>query len=304
MAGIDRESFAVAEHAVGVGLSGLRATGWESSLSVSTGGVIAYRTSSAGATRQFVWFDRSGKPLAQVGDAVRTNLWMPSLSRDGERVALYRAVNGNVDIWWLEAKRGGFSRFTTDPADDVMPVWSPNGDRIAFSSNRKGVHDVYQKSTANGGSEELLLSTAEPKQVTDWSADGRFLLINSQNRERSGDIWALPLEAHAKAFPVVQTMFDELRGQFSPDVHWIAFQSNESGRAEIYVQPFPGSQIPIRQRWQSSTLATRWKGVVLRRAGWPTHGSALSRRPEHPDSPSGRPGRDVPSAARLRGAAG
>ena len=66
------------------------------------------------------------------------------------------------------------------------------------------------------------------------------MLFNSQNRERSGDIWALPLEAHAKPFPVVQTSFDEQRGQFSPDVHWIAFQSNESGRPEIYVQPFPG----------------------------------------------------------------
>jgi hypothetical protein len=231
--------FAVAGHAVSVTTSG--GSGWTaSSPSVSTGGVIAYRTSSAAAARQFIWFDRSGKPLGQVGDAVTTALSMPSLSRDGERVALYRAVDGNADIWLLDAKRGGYSRFTTDPADDVMPVWSPNGDRIAFSSNRKGVHDLYQKSIANGGSEELLWSTAEHKQVTDWSADGRFLLVNSQNRERSGDIWALSLEAHAKPFPVVQTMSDELRGQFSPDVHWIAFQSNDSGRAEIYVQRFPG----------------------------------------------------------------
>jgi hypothetical protein len=253
--------FAVADHAVSVMSAGLFFP--TSGPSVSTGGVIAYRTSSAGPTRQFVWFDRSGNALGQVGDAVRTALSMPSLSRDGERVALYRAVNGNVDIWWLDAKRGVFSRFTTDPADDVMPVWSPNGDRIAFSSNRKGVHDVYEKSMAKGGREELLLSTAEPKQVTDWSADGRFLLVNSQSRERSGDIWALPLEAHAKPFPVVQTMFDELRGQFSPDVHWIAFQSNESGRAEIYVQPFPGQPPSGRS---SSTVAFKYVGDLMERS--------------------------------------
>ncbi len=224
------EPFTVAEHA-GVSSGGP---------SVSSRGSIAYRTSSTGAGRQFVWFDRSGKGLGQAGDLVRTSLSSPSLSLDGLRVALYRGVNGNVDIWLLETKRGGFSRLTTDPADDVMPVWSPSGDRIVFSSNRQGVPDLYQKSLVKGGSEELLLSTAEPKYPTDWSADGRLVLFNSQDSKRSGDILALPLDGDGKPFPIVQTSADEQRGQFSPDVRWIAFQSNESGRAEIYVQPFPG----------------------------------------------------------------
>ena len=230
--------FPLAEHA---------ASGPGALPSVSDAGSIAFRTSSAGEKRQFVWFDRSGKELGHVGDSVSTVLQSPSLSLDGLRAALYRTVDGNVDIWLLETKRGVFSRFTSDAADDVMPVWSPHGDRIVFSSNRKGTHDLYQKSVIGGGQEELVLSTAETKFASDWSANGYFLLFTSQNPKRNGDIWALRLDGKGKPFPVVQTAADEQRGQFSPDGNWIAYQSNESGRPEIYVQPFPGpgSKWPI-----------------------------------------------------------
>ena len=167
-------------------------------------------------------------------------------------------MNGNTDIWLLETRRGVFSRFTSDVADDVSPVWSPDGDRIVFSSNRKGVHDLYQKSATAGGSEELLLSTAQTKIATDWSPDGRFVLFNSQDPKRGSDIWALPLDGSGKPFPVVQTNFDEQDAQFSPDGKWIAYQSDESGRVEIYVQPFPGPG----NKWPISTNGgsqVRWR---------------------------------------------
>jgi Tol biopolymer transport system component len=118
--------------------------------------------------RQFVWFDRSGKEISRVGDSVSTGLSEPSLSRDGQRVVLYRSVNGNTDIWILDTRRGALSRFTSDAADDVMPVWSPDGGRIVFSSNRTGIHDLYWKSVTGDRSEELLLSTAQAKLATDW----------------------------------------------------------------------------------------------------------------------------------------
>jgi eukaryotic-like serine/threonine-protein kinase len=228
-------------------------------VSVSGTGSIAYRASSPGARRQFVWFDRSGKEISRVGDSVSTTLSAPSLSRDDQRVALYRGVNaGNPDIWVLEAKRGVFTRFTSDAADDVGPVWSPDGDRIVFSSNRKGVQDLYQKSVTAGVSEELLLATAQAKLATDWSGDGRFVLFTSHEPKSGFDIWALPLDGNRKPFPVVQTGFDEQGGQFSPDGHWIAYQSDESGRAEIYVQRFPDRG----NKWQISTNGgsqVRWR---------------------------------------------
>jgi Tol biopolymer transport system component/DNA-binding winged helix-turn-helix (wHTH) protein len=229
-------------------------------VSVSSTGSIIYRASAAVARRQFVWFDRSGKEIGNVGDSVSasTGLFNPSLSLDGQRVALYQLVNGNADVWLLETRRGVFSRFTSDVADDVMPVWSPGGDRIVFSSNRRGIADLYQKSVTAGGSEELLLSTAQTKIATDWSPDGRFVLFNSEDPKRSSDIWALPLDGNGKPFPAVQTGFEEQNGQFSPDGNWIAYQSDESGRVEIYVQPFPdpGNKWPISTNGGSQV---RWR---------------------------------------------
>jgi len=221
--------FAVAEH-VAAGQTGL---------SVSRAGTIVFRA-AATARRQFIWFDRSGQELARVGDPVSTSLASPSLSPDGQRVALYRNTNGNTDVWILETKRGVLSRLTSDAADDVAPIWSPDGGRVVFSSNRRGVHDLYQKAIADDGSEELLLATAQVKLATDWSSDGRFLLFNSRDPKAGVDIWALPVDGKGKPFPIVQTTFDEQNAQFSPDGRWIAYQSNESGRADVYVQPFPG----------------------------------------------------------------
>ncbi len=93
------------------------------------------------------------------------------------------------------------NRFTSDPADDVFPVWSPDGGRIVFSSNRSGVHNLYQKSLTGDRDEELLLSTPQAKVATDWSFDGRFLLFNNRDAKSGVDILALTLEAKPKVFP-------------------------------------------------------------------------------------------------------
>jgi Periplasmic component of the Tol biopolymer transport system len=110
-----------------------------------------------------------------------------------------------------------------------------------FNSIRAGGNDLYQKPVDGSAPETLLLETSEIKQPMDWSPDGRFLLYRS--RDRSGpdtDLWALPLAPGGKPFPVVKTKFNETGRQFSPDSQWIAYQSDESGRFEIYVQPFSG----------------------------------------------------------------
>ncbi len=212
-------------------------------VSVSRAGAVVFRGRSAGAERQFIWFDRSGREIEKVGDPGR--IGQPSLSPDGQRIAFYRGGEANPDIWILDSRRGALSRFTSDPADDVFPVWSPDGNRLVFSSNRKGTHDLYVKSLS-GGSEEPLLAAGDSITATDWSKDGRFVLFISRNPKRSVDLWALAVDGR-KSFPVAQSTFDEEFGQFSPDGHWIVYQSNESGRAEIYVQSFPeaGNKSPV-----------------------------------------------------------
>lgn len=209
-------------------------------VSTSAAGPIAYRTGSAGGgERQLTWFDRSGRQLANVGAPVLSTQLFPSLSPDGRRVALLRLATGNVDVWLLDVERGAPTRFTFDSADDVMPLWSRDGSRIVFSSNRTGVHDLYQKSASDAGGEEaVLLQTAQRKQATDWSPDGRFLLYSSIDPIRHLDIWALPLDGDRTPVPVVQTNFEEHGGQFSPDGKWIAYVSIKSGRYEVYIRPF------------------------------------------------------------------
>ena len=209
-------------------------------LSTSAAGPIVYRSASTGGHSQFVWFDRSGQKLGVVGDADTAGSAIWSLSPDGRRVAMQRLVNGKADIWLFDTTRGALTRFTSDAWQHAWPVWSPDGKRIVYVSNAKGTYDLYSKSSSGAGSEDLLLGTPDAKYAMDWSADGRFLLYRTSTSRTGNDVWALPLNGDKRPFPVVQTDFDEGDGQFSPDGKWIAYQSNETGRFEIYVQPFPG----------------------------------------------------------------
>jgi serine/threonine protein kinase/dipeptidyl aminopeptidase/acylaminoacyl peptidase len=216
-------------------------------LSTSASGPLVYRAGPASARRQFVWFDRTGKEIGTVGEPDSAGPSNLSTSPDGHRMALNRTVNGNQDIWLLELGRGVLSRFTFDTPFDAAPVWSPDGSRIVFTSDRKGVYDLYQKPVTGAGSENLLLATSQNKAPVDWSPDGRFILYRSPGPATGFDLWAVPVDGEPKPFPVVQTDFEERDGQFSPDGKWIAYQTNESGRVEIVVQPFrgPGSKLQV-----------------------------------------------------------
>jgi Tol biopolymer transport system component len=230
-----------------------------SALSAGAAGTIAFRAGSARAERQLVWFDRSGKEIETVGGPDRTTLRSPSRSPDGRYLAVLRRVNGNADIWLLELRGARFSKFTDHPAEDIFPVWSRDGSRIAFTSNRNGEFGLYQKRTTGGGEELLLPRGREEIFACDWSPDGQYLLYQKQSAERSRDFWALPLLGGGKPFSVGQTEFEERDGQFHPGGKWIAFHSNRSGRFEVYIQPFPGPGEPrpvstnggAQARWRS-----------------------------------------------------
>src|SRR5262249_29978993 len=205
----------------------------------SANGVIAFRRGSATGLRQLVWFDRSGKEISGLGDATKGSTVVPELSPDEKRVAVHRAVDGNVDVWIIDLTRGVPSRFTSDPSLDIYPTWSPDGQWIAFASTRKnGLYDLYRKLSSNVVEEEPLLATSQSITPSSWSSDGKFILYRATDLKNAYDLWVLPLSGEKKPFPIVNTSFDEREGQFSPDVRWVAYSSNLSGSFEVYVQPF------------------------------------------------------------------
>ena len=221
----------------------------QAALSASASGPIVYRHGASGQRLQ--WFDASGKELGLVGNRDIDVLTGPSSSRDGRRFALFWRDSGNVDVWLLDPERGGMTKFTDNPADDIFPVWSPDGVRIVFSSTRGGQSlDLYVKAVDGTGNEDLLFSNPQIKAASDWSPDGRFVLYSGADRQSDFDIWALPVDGERKPFAVVQSKSSDRLAQFSPDGQWIAYESNESSRYEIYLQPFtgnasPGGKVPI-----------------------------------------------------------
>jgi len=203
--------------------------------SVSASGIMAWRN-GGGGRRQIIWFNRSGQNVGALGAPDDPTLFNPELSPDGKRAGVTRGPVGSSDIWIEEGART--SRFTFDPADDRYTIWSPDGTRVVFSSNRKGAYDLYQKPADGSGKEEILLQSANLKRPNSWSPDGRFILYwDGQN---NGDLWLLPLEGDRKPFPFLSTPFNEQQGAFSPDGKWVAYESDESGLPEVYVRPFPG----------------------------------------------------------------
>jgi Tol biopolymer transport system component len=168
-------------------------------------------------------------------------------------------VVGTADIWALDVSRGVPERLTTHPGFDLTPIWSPDNRLIALTSNRRGPTEwgLFVRPASSSGDDELLVTAAGAASPTDWSPDGRVIMYAQSFSQGNRDIWALPLRGERKPFPVVATPFNETSAQFSPDGQWIAYQSNESGSVEIYVQRYPSgrkvrisSEGGVQARWQ------------------------------------------------------
>lgn len=214
----------------------------------STNGVLAYRSGAAGGAiyNQLTWFDRRGKNLGAVMPPGMFET--PALSPDGSRLAFARhnAENAvNTDVWVLEFARNTLTRLSSDPARNIDPVWSPDGARVAYDSHSIPATSLVTRPSNGAGDEEKLLpGSGAPRTMLDWSHDGRFLLYSQVDPKTKSDLWILPVTAEKagetrKPAVYLNSKFNETQGRFSPDGHWIAYVSDESGRSEVYVQPFP-----------------------------------------------------------------
>jgi Tol biopolymer transport system component len=222
-------------------------------VSVSDNGILAFSEGGGGATTQLTWFDRTGKQDGIVA-APGANTF-PWLSPDGQRLAVHRSdpAGNGTDVWLIDLLRGTNSRFTFEGGS--LPVWSPDGKTILFAASRKGSpQGIYQKAASGTGNEELLAENVGA--IMDWSSDGRFIIFRRDNN--GTDVWALPTFGDRKAFPVMETKFNENFARLSADGRWLAYNSDESGRGEIYVQSFP----PSGGKWQVSIEGAafpRWR---------------------------------------------
>jgi serine/threonine protein kinase/Tol biopolymer transport system component len=222
--------------------------------SVSNTGVLVYQGQSSTSTPELALVDLKGKKTVSLKEA---EIFVSArLSQDARRIAmdLYHTGARNSDVWLYEIDRGVNTRFTFDPSVDWYPIWSPDGNHVVFSSRRKDHYDLYQKVSSGATNEQLLFESPYGKIPSDWSPDGKFVLFHSINDPQTKtDIWVLPTSGDRKPTPFLQTEYSESDARFSRDMKWIAYQSDESGRTEIYVRPFPGADA----KWQVSTNGGR-----------------------------------------------
>jgi eukaryotic-like serine/threonine-protein kinase len=224
--------------------------------SASSGEVLVMQTGKGAALSQLTWFDRTGKSAGTVG--MPGSYGNVRLSPDGRRVVTDQSDpdGRKVDIWIHEPARGTARRLTFDPEADQSPIWGPDGKQILFSTNRKASLQLFLKNADGSAPGELVADPGASVGVTvndwDWSRDGKYILFGKGN-----ELWYLSWPQRVPK-ALLQAKWTVRNAQFSPDGRWIAYTSNESGRMEIYVSPFPSGN----GKWQVSGAGgqePRWR---------------------------------------------
>jgi Tol biopolymer transport system component len=228
-------------------------------VTVSETGVLLYASGGVTGSNQMAWYDRRGKLLGALGEPGAAD---PAISPDEKSVAFRRLSVSGTDLWLWDLTRGTGRRLTNDASTNISPAWSPDGDRIVFNSNRgAGIANLFQKGAGGNGQDELLLETRNNKAVTQWSRDGRFIVYEELDPKTRDDIWVLSMEGGAqhRRIPFLHSESDETFGQLSPDSHWMAYTSNETGQREVYVRPFPAGELQKRISVAGGEQP-RWRG--------------------------------------------
>jgi eukaryotic-like serine/threonine-protein kinase len=211
---------------------------WSGNFSFSNNGLLVFQSGSAGQRRQLRWFDLDGKGLGTVGEPAAFQ--RVAIAPDGRRAAagILKATGGFSSIWMYDLARGVASPFTFGNEPTLNPVWSPDGRLVAYDRTDGS---ILVKS-ADGSSEPKTLASGLPNtSSTSWSPDNRLIALRVQDLGTGGvHLWLVPADGSRKPYPFLATPANEGMGKFSPDGRWLSYLSDESGRWELYVVPFPG----------------------------------------------------------------
>jgi len=215
----------------------VRVGGEGAAYAVSDAGVLVYIPGSVHRyERRLVWVDRHG--VVEALSLPPRAYASVALSPDGRQAAI-EISGGTEGVWLSELGRGILTPLTAGTGSSQIPLWSVDGQRIAYRGTRTGLRNLFWKMADGVSAEERLTTKENTNQTpTSFSSDGKWLAFSENSPETGGDIWLLPLDGERKPQPFVATPFDEALPRFSPDGGWLAYQSNQSGQNEVYVQPF------------------------------------------------------------------
>jgi serine/threonine-protein kinase len=205
-------------------------------MSAGDGTLMYFLGGIQGAQRTLAWVDRQGGETP-IAAPPRAYLY-PRLSPDGTRIAVL-ALDLENDIWIWDAGPTTLTRATFDPSTDLLPVWTPDGRRLMFTSERTGVRNLFSQAADGTGNVEQLTESPNIQSATAVSPDGRFLLFTETAPKTGEDVMQVALDATHRVMPLVQSAYIERNGIVSPDGRWLAYEANDSGRFEIYVRPYP-----------------------------------------------------------------
>jgi serine/threonine protein kinase len=220
----------------------------QATFSSSSNGLLVYQEARPQLPARLVLVGRAGNQLRTIEAPPGSG--SPSFDPSERNVVVFAEDENAVeDLWRIDLERGVSSRITAGGASNRDPVWSPDGRRIAFRSNRNGVYDLFAKNADGSGEEELLFKSPHTKFLWSWSMDGRFLVYDEVDpiSKFRRDIWVRPLQGDRKPIPFLRTGFNTIEGTLSPVRDdqgnlWMAYDSNETGSAEIYLREFlPGA---------------------------------------------------------------